>query len=37
VINEDARVYLKGGGQGFDLIVGDLILLWRSGELALFT
>ena len=37
VINEDARVYLKGGGQEFDVIVGDLVVPWRSGESALFT
>jgi spermidine synthase len=37
VINEDARVYLKGGGRDFDVIVGDLVVPWRSGESALFT
>jgi spermidine synthase len=37
VIKEDARVYLKGGGQEFDVIVGDLVVPWRSGESALFT
>jgi len=37
VITEDARVYLKGGGQEFDVIVGDLVVPWRSGESALFT
>jgi spermidine synthase len=37
VINEDARIYLKGGGKDFDVIVGDLVVPWRSGESALFT
>jgi spermidine synthase len=37
VINEDARVYLKAGGRDFDVIIGDLVVPWRSGESALFT
>lgn len=37
VVNEDARVYLKASGQRFDVIVGDLVVPWRSGESSLFT
>jgi spermidine synthase len=37
VINEDARIYLKAGGRDFDVIVGDLVVPWRSGESSLFT
>jgi spermidine synthase len=37
VINEDARTYLKAGGRDFDVIVGDLVVPWRSGESSLFT
>lgn len=37
VVNEDARVYLKASGQPFDVIVGDLVVPWRSGESSLFT
>jgi spermidine synthase len=37
VVNEDARVYLKASGQTFDVIVGDLVVPWRSGESSLFT
>ena len=37
VVNEDARVYLKASGQSFDVIVGDLVVPWRSGESSLFT
>ncbi|HEX8634166.1 MAG TPA: fused MFS/spermidine synthase [Pyrinomonadaceae bacterium] len=37
VINEDARIYLKAGGKKFDVIVGDLVVPWRSGESSLFT
>jgi spermidine synthase len=37
VVNEDARVYLKASGRKFDVIVGDLVVPWRSGESALFT
>jgi spermidine synthase len=37
VINEDARIYLKAGGRDFDVIIGDLVVPWRSGESSLFT
>lgn len=37
VINEDARIYLKAGGKDFDVIIGDLVVPWRSGESSLFT
>lgn len=37
VIHEDARIYLKAGGKDFDVIVGDLVVPWRSGESSLFT
>jgi spermidine synthase len=37
VVNEDARVYLKTSGRTFDVIVGDLVVPWRSGESSLFT
>jgi spermidine synthase len=37
VINEDARIYLKSGGKDFDVIVGDLVVPWRSGESSLLT
>lgn len=37
VIDEDARNYLKAVGKDFDVIVGDLVVPWRSGESALFT
>jgi spermidine synthase len=37
VIREDARVYLKAGGRDFDVIIGDLVVPWRSGESSLFT
>lgn len=37
VINEDARIYLKAGRRDFDVIIGDLVVPWRSGESSLFT
>jgi spermidine synthase len=37
VITDDARHYLRGSGELFDVIVGDLVVPWRQGEGALFT
>jgi spermidine synthase len=37
VIHEDARIFLKASRQDFDVIIGDLVVPWRSGESALFT
>lgn len=37
LIHEDARIYLNASGQKFDLVIGDLIVPWRSGESSLFT
>ncbi len=37
VIAEDARNYLRGSGEKFDVIIGDLVVPWRQGEGALFT
>lgn len=37
VVVDDARNYLRGSGDKFDVIVGDLVVPWRQGEGALFT
>lgn len=37
VIIDDARNYLRGSREKFDVIVGDLVVPWRQGEGALFT
>jgi len=37
VIADDARHYLRGSGERFDVIVGDLVVPWRQGEGSLFT
>ncbi len=37
VIREDARIHLLATTEKFDVIVGDLVVPWRSGESALFT
>ena len=34
---EDARNFLRGTPQKFDVIVGDLVVPWRQGEGALYT
>jgi len=37
VVADDARNFLRGSGERFDVIVGDLVVPWRQGEGALFT
>ena len=37
VVQDDARNFLRGSGERFDVIVGDLVVPWRQGEGALFT
>ena len=37
VIQDDARNFLRGSGEHFDVIVGDLVVPWRQGEGSLFT
>ncbi|HTO05207.1 MAG TPA: fused MFS/spermidine synthase, partial [Opitutus sp.] len=37
VITDDARHFLRGSGERFDVIVGDLVVPWRQGEGSLFT
>ena len=37
LVLEDARNFLRGTRERFDLIVGDLVVPWRSGEGALYT
>ena len=37
LITDDARHYLRGSGERFDVIVGDLVVPWRQGEGSLFT
>jgi spermidine synthase len=37
VIEDDARNYLRGSGEQFDVIIGDLVVPWRQGEGSLFT
>ena len=37
VVEDDARNYLRGSGEHFDVIVGDLVVPWRQGEGSLFT
>lgn len=37
VIVDDARNFLRGSRERFDVIIGDLIVPWRQGEGALFT
>jgi len=37
VISGDARNYLKGAGQRFDVVVGDLFVPWHQGESLLYT
>jgi len=37
IVCDDARNYLRGSGEHFDVIVGDLVVPWRQGEGALFT
>lgn len=37
VVSEDARTYLPAAGQRFDVVIGDLVVPWRSGEASLFT
>ncbi len=33
----DARNFLSGSGRQFDVLVGDLVVPWRSGEASLYT
>jgi len=37
VVADDARNFLRGSGERFDVIIGDLVVPWRQGEGALFT
>jgi spermidine synthase len=37
VVDDDARHFLAGTEQRFDVIIGDLVVPWRAGEGALFT
>lgn len=37
VVPDDARNFLRGSGEKFDVIIGDLVVPWRQGEGALFT
>ena len=37
LIIEDARNFLRGTAEEFDVIVGDLVVPWRQGEGALYT
>ncbi|MDX1951203.1 MAG: hypothetical protein SFY81_03415 [Verrucomicrobiota bacterium] len=37
VVVDDARHYMKGTRERFDVIVGDLVVPWRTGESALYT
>lgn len=37
LVADDARHYLRGSGERFDVIVGDLVVPWRQGEGSLFT
>jgi len=37
VVMDDARNFLRGSQEKFDVIVGDLVVPWRPGEGALFT
>jgi spermidine synthase len=37
VIIEDARNFLRGSRERFDVIIGDLVVPWRQGEGALYT
>lgn len=37
LIVEDARNYLRHTPEKFDVIIGDLVVPWKSGEAALFT
>ncbi len=37
IIIDDARNFLRGTAEKFDVIVGDLVVPWRQGEGALFT
>jgi spermidine synthase len=37
VVLDDARNFLRGSGEHFDVIVGDLVVPWRQGEGSLFT
>ena len=37
VVQDDARNFLRGSGEHFDVIVGDLVVPWRQGEGSLFT
>jgi spermidine synthase len=37
MIMEDARNFLRGTAEEFDVIIGDLVVPWRQGEGALYT
>jgi spermidine synthase len=37
IILDDARNFLRGTSETFDVLVGDLVVPWREGEGALFT
>ena len=36
-VQDDARHFLRGSGERFDVIIGDLVVPWRAGEGSLFT
>jgi spermidine synthase len=37
LLKEDARNFLRGTAETFDVIIGDLVVPWRQGEGALYT
>jgi len=37
IVADDARHFLRGTAERFDVIVGDLVVPWRAGEGSLFT
>jgi spermidine synthase len=37
IVLDDARNFLRGTSETFDVLVGDLVVPWREGEGALFT
>src|SRR5205085_10406981 len=37
IIMEDARNFLRGSREKFDVIIGDLVVPWRPGEGGLYT
>ena len=37
VVTDDARNFMRGSREKFDVIIGDLVVPWRQGEGSLFT